>query len=311
MRSGPDGEFLRYWSGVRIWSSSVAELDLAPGAAGLDVGEDALQVPDPGREMLHLAEALVDGLEALGDDGLKLSPRRRSRVRLQLLVDGRAHLLELCGVLGAEHRHLLLEGLAQVLAGLAVDLAEGGEALLEALVLAALDVLHADGLGVGRLVVGLERGREGVAEGADLAGDAVGEAAHLGGDFLAEELCRVAGFAARARSGCRSPGARSAPGGDRALRWLQRRPARRDRLRRTLRRCGGARRWRRSGRGKTGPAAAESSARSSGNGGTKPRSMIMPQLRTFRERRGCQRFADLANRAGLPPKSYAGFIVSS
>ena len=67
--------------------------------------------------------------------------------------------------------------------------------------LGALDVLHADGLGVRRLVVGLEGGREGFAEGADLAGDAVGETAHLGGDFLAEELCRVAGFAARAGEG--------------------------------------------------------------------------------------------------------------
>ena len=79
-----------------------------------------------------------------------------------------------------------------------MDFAQGREALLEACVLGALDVLHADGLGVGRLVVGLEGGREGVAEGADLAGDAVGETAHLGGDFLAEELCRVAGFATRA-----------------------------------------------------------------------------------------------------------------
>ena len=56
-------------------------------------------------------------LEALGDEPERLAEALVER-RLQLLVDGRAHLLELLGVVGAQHVEALLDGRAHGLEAL-------------------------------------------------------------------------------------------------------------------------------------------------------------------------------------------------
>ena len=72
----------------------LAELHLSPGAARLHVREHLLEVADAVREGLHLAESLVDGLQALAHllEGLAEALLQRA---LELLVDRGAHLVEL------------------------------------------------------------------------------------------------------------------------------------------------------------------------------------------------------------------------
>ena len=86
--------FVAYCCGVSTSASSAAELHLAPHAARLHVGQHALQVADAGRERLHLAQAPVHLLQAVGHQLERLAEPLLER-GLQLFVDGRAHLLEL------------------------------------------------------------------------------------------------------------------------------------------------------------------------------------------------------------------------
>src|SRR6185312_1464336 len=89
-----------------------AELHLAPAAAHLDVRHHALEIADADGELLHLAETLVHLLEALRHQRERVAQALFQR-RLQLLVDGGAHLLELGGVVVAQHLELLLDGRGQ------------------------------------------------------------------------------------------------------------------------------------------------------------------------------------------------------
>ena len=98
--------------GARTCSSSVSELDLAPRAARLDVGQDFLQVADAICERLHLAQAAVYLLEPLADGAEGLAEARLER-GLQPLVHRGAHLVELRGVVRLECRQPFLHRLAQ------------------------------------------------------------------------------------------------------------------------------------------------------------------------------------------------------
>ena len=73
------------------------ELHLAVQAARLDVAEHPAERADVARQALHLAQALVHLLQALGHLAEALAQALLQR-GVQLLVDGRAHLLELAVV---------------------------------------------------------------------------------------------------------------------------------------------------------------------------------------------------------------------
>ena len=90
-----------------------SELDLAPGASRLDVGEHSLQVSDTGRELLHLAETLVHLLEPIAHQ-LERLPEAFLQRALELLVDRLAHLIELELVVLLEAVEPLLHRLAKL-----------------------------------------------------------------------------------------------------------------------------------------------------------------------------------------------------
>ena len=100
------------------------QLGLAKDASGLDVGEHALQVPHPLRQGLHVPQALVDLLEALGDL-FKALAQTLLQGRLQLFVHGVAHLIELLGIARQELLQLSIQGLANLKEALRVALAQG------------------------------------------------------------------------------------------------------------------------------------------------------------------------------------------
>ena len=87
----------------------VGELVLAENALRLDVGEDLFEVPHSAGQRLHLAEPLVDLLEAVTDlfEGLA-EPLLQGR--LQLFVHGLAHLIEALSVVLAHLLQLLVDG---------------------------------------------------------------------------------------------------------------------------------------------------------------------------------------------------------
>ncbi len=101
-----------YWSGTRMSSRRLPSCISPQVPAGLDVGQDLLQVADAGRQRLHLAEPLVDLLQPVADqlEGLAEPALQRA---LELLVDRVAHLLELAGVVGLDLGQLRLDGRAQ------------------------------------------------------------------------------------------------------------------------------------------------------------------------------------------------------
>ncbi len=99
------------------------ELHFAEHAARLDIAEHAAERADVARQLLHLADAAVHLLEAGGDQGEALAEALLER-RVQLLVDGRADLLELLLVVGLDRaeprldrrlhlRHPLVERIAR------------------------------------------------------------------------------------------------------------------------------------------------------------------------------------------------------
>ena len=90
-----------------------AELDLAPGAPGLDVGEHSLEIPDPDGELLHLAETLVHRFEPIAHQ-LERLPEALFQGALELLVHGLAHLVELALVALPEPVEPLLHRLAEL-----------------------------------------------------------------------------------------------------------------------------------------------------------------------------------------------------
>ena len=117
------------------------ELDLAPHAARLDVGKDALQVADADRQRLHLAQATMHLLQPVRDDLERFAQTLLER-GLQLFVDRRAHLLQLGGVVGAQGIEALLDGEANGVQPLLVRQRELGQLLSESLQLALLQPGH-------------------------------------------------------------------------------------------------------------------------------------------------------------------------
>ena len=101
-------DVLRVLAGRQHVGEQRTELHLAPCAARLDVGQYALQVADTRGERLHFAKSLVDLLEALGHLLERCTEPLLER-RLQLLIHGRAHLLELLRVIGTQQVEALLE----------------------------------------------------------------------------------------------------------------------------------------------------------------------------------------------------------
>jgi len=101
---------------------------------------------------VHLVEAIGDLLERLAEALLE--------GRLQLLVDGRAHLLELPRVVGAQRFQVLRHARADGLEPLLVRHRERREAIAELLQLLALDAAHAGQLLGHRLAELREPGRE-------------------------------------------------------------------------------------------------------------------------------------------------------
>jgi hypothetical protein len=108
----------------------IAELDLAPGAARLDVGQDALEVADAAGERAHLAQAGVDLLQALADQGERFAEPALQRP-LKFFIDGLAHLVEALGVVFLEVAQAGVDGVADLVEALLVALGQGGELALE------------------------------------------------------------------------------------------------------------------------------------------------------------------------------------
>ena len=198
------------------------ELHLAPAAARLDVGQHALQVADAGGERLHLAQPLVHLLEAVGHL-LERSAEALLQRRLQLFVDGGAHLVELFRVLVAQHVEALLDGRAHGFQALLVGARELGEALAEALHLLALPRRHRGELLLhrlrepgdadGELVARRRRRRRALpARGREVAADVALEVRRLRRQRLdaGAQFCRFArrGVARREQRGEARPGQR-------------------------------------------------------------------------------------------------------
>ena len=93
-----------------IWREDLieqrSELHFSPGAAGLDVGEDALEVAHAGRKALHFAQTLVDLLQAVADQ-LEGLPESRFERALEFFIHGLAHLLEPLLIVRANRLQLL------------------------------------------------------------------------------------------------------------------------------------------------------------------------------------------------------------
>ena len=93
----PDGNVALVLVGREDLLQQISQLNLAPDAAGLDVGEHLLEVADAVGEVLYLTQTFLDGFQSLAHvlEGLTESLFERA---LELLVDGLAHLIELLGV---------------------------------------------------------------------------------------------------------------------------------------------------------------------------------------------------------------------
>ncbi len=131
-----------------------AELNFAPGAARLHVGQNALEVGNAVRDRLHFAERAAHVLEAFADDAERFAEAFFQRA-LQFFFDDPAHFVELLRVfladsferkaqrfaafvggfsLGVAER---VEGFAAAALGLGERLRERGEAGMQRLVQAA------------------------------------------------------------------------------------------------------------------------------------------------------------------------------
>src|SRR5690606_26464757 len=116
-----------------------AELDLAPCASGLHVGEDTLEIAHAARHRLHLAQSLVNLLEALAHEleGFTEAPLEGG---LELSVHRLTHLLEMDVVALLQPVEALLDLQADVLELAREGLGEMLEALREVHELHALRV---------------------------------------------------------------------------------------------------------------------------------------------------------------------------
>ena len=159
------------------------KLHLPEDPAGLDVAEDLFQVPDPGRQRLHLAEALVN-LFQLAADRLKGLADPALEGGLELLVDRAADFFEaLAGV-----RLHLPEGPAHLLRLGPEGVGGGGLGGVEL----PLHRLQAGllGGGGGVLVLG-DEAAEGLGGAGGLSGRGVGEGALHPGKGLVQQLLKV------------------------------------------------------------------------------------------------------------------------
>ena len=137
----PSGDVLCILAWRQHFIEQRAELHLAPASARLDVGHDPLEVTHAHRQRLHLAQALVHLLQAVRHHLERFTEALLER-GLQLLVDRRAHLLELGGVVGAQRVQALLDRDAHGVEALLVRLREFGQLFAEALQLPVLNVGH-------------------------------------------------------------------------------------------------------------------------------------------------------------------------
>ena len=94
-------------------------------------------VPRVAQPLLHLAQSLVDLVESIGHEPERFAETRFERL-LQLLVDGRAHLLEPRAVLAAQRIEALLDGRANRLEPVLARFAKAFEARGERTQLIAL-----------------------------------------------------------------------------------------------------------------------------------------------------------------------------
>ncbi len=136
-----------------------AELHLAPAAAALDVGQHLLEVAHARGEVLHLAQPLVHLVEAVGHL-LERLPEALLERGLQLFVHGRAHLLELGRIVGAQRLEVLRDARAHRFEPLLVGRRQRGQPVAELLQLPALQRAHAGELLTHRLPELRQRGRE-------------------------------------------------------------------------------------------------------------------------------------------------------
>ena len=148
------------------------ELDLGPGAPGLHVGEDPLQVPHPGGQLLHLPQAPLDSLQTVAHQLERLS-ETTFQGPLELLVHGPAHLLQLLLILRLELPDAGVQGGADHVQGPGVGICE-------------LPELTGEG---GKLILLLLAGvgqdaREGSAHGPESGGDLLPQVPGGGGRFL-------------------------------------------------------------------------------------------------------------------------------
>ena len=113
------------------------ELDFAPGAARLDVGQHLLQVADAGGQRVHFAEALVHLFQPFAHE-LERVAEALLKCRVQLLVNRLAHLFELAGVVGLDCPEACFDRDAQLLEALFIALCQPRQLLGESLQLLAL-----------------------------------------------------------------------------------------------------------------------------------------------------------------------------
>ena len=131
-----------YWPGNQDLRQQRSELHLAPGAAPLHVAENALEIAHADGERLHLAQSLVHLVQPVGHLLERLAEPFVER-GLQLLVDGRPHLVQLLRILGAQDVEPLLDRRTHRLEALLVRSRELGEPVAQ---------LRARSLGGGRLL---------------------------------------------------------------------------------------------------------------------------------------------------------------
>ena len=107
----------------------IFELHFTPRSTRLDVREHFFQVADADGERLHLAEPLVDLLEAIGYELERLA-QPQLECCVEFFVDRRAHLLELVRVFVAQQVKTLLDGCAHRLQAKLVALRQRRQALV-------------------------------------------------------------------------------------------------------------------------------------------------------------------------------------
>ena len=133
-----------------------AELDLAPRAARLDVGQHLLEVADAGGERPHLAQAAMHLLQPLADGPERLAQARLER-RLQPLVHRGPHPVELRGVVGLQRGQAVLDGLPERLHASLGRIGPGAELGGERL----QDAVEPGLAGLDRRQAGFDRGEAG------------------------------------------------------------------------------------------------------------------------------------------------------